>query len=481
MLWSLIKVIFFVGLAIGLSFGLSYVMEIPGGVRIAFDDIEVSLAPIGFILALLLLLMVFWILLKLSGLLVAVLRFVSGDETALTRYWGRKRERRGFDALAESMIALATGEGVKAMAQAAKAERLLKRPELTRLLSAQAAEKSGNGAKALEYYKEMLQDNSTRFVGIQGIMKQKLAEGDTETALKLAEKAFALRPAHHGNLDTLFLLQSDTADWSGARTTLSAKLRAKALPRDVAKRRDAVLSLADAKVAYDAGDKDAAREAALQANKLSPTLIPAAVLAARLLIEEDKKRLATKILKAAWQTMPHPDLATAFAALEPDEKPDARRKRFEQLARLQPAHRETKMLLAELALHEEDFPAARRAIGDLAEEMPTTRTLALMAAIERGSGSAEDIVRAILAKALSASRGDQWVCPACGHAHTEWSPTCHNCKAFDTLEWKQAAESEAEPMDAVLSFIVGATPISDASEEEEITPPVIIDAEIVES
>lgn len=478
MIWSLVKVIFFVGMAIGLSFGLSYVLETPGGVRIAFGDQEISLAPIGFILALLLLLTTFWILLKLSGLLVAVLRFLMGDETALTRYWGRKRERRGFDALAEGMVALASGESTKAMAQAAKAERLLNRPDLTRLLSAQAAEQSGDDTRALEYYKEMLQDNRTRFVGVRGILKQKLAEGDTDTALKLAEKAFALRPAHHDNLDTLFLLQSEAADWSGARTTLSAKLRAKALPRDVAKRRDAVLSLADAKVAYEAGNHTAARESALQANKMAPTLVPAAVLAARILIEDGAKKPATKLLKAAWQSLPHPDLATAYAALEPDEPKEARRKRFEQLANLHPSHHETKMVLAELALSEEDFPAARRAIGDLAEEMPTTRTLALMAAIERGSGSDEAVVRAILAKALSANRGDQWVCSVCGHAHTQWSPTCHNCSAFDTLEWKQPAQSEPEPMDAVLPFIVGATPI--ATKIEPDSELVIIDAEVVD-
>lgn len=478
MIWSLVKVVFFVGMAIGLSFGLSYVLETPGGVRIAFGGQEISLAPIGFILVLLLVLATFWTLLKLSGLLVALLRFVMGDETALTRYWGRKRERRGFDALAEGMVALASGEGTKAMAQAAKAERLLGRPDLTRLLSAQAAEQSGDGKRALGYYKELLQDDRTRFVGVQGILKQKLASGDTETALKLAEKAFALRPAHHGNLDTLFLLQSEAADWSGARTTLAAKLRAKALPRDVAKRREAVLLLADAKAAFDVGNQDMARESALQANKMAPTLVPAAVLAARILIEDGSKKQATKILKAAWQSLPHPDLATAFAALEPDEAPAARRKRFEALANLHPTHPETKMLLAELALSEEDFPSARRAIGDLAEETPTTRTLALMAAIERGSGSGEDVVRAILAKALSASRGDQWVCSSCGHAHIEWSPTCHNCSAFDTLEWKQPAESEAEPMDAVLPFIVGAIPIETAPEPD--AEPIIIDAEVVD-
>ena len=462
-----------------MSFGLSYILETPGGVRIAFGGQEISLAPIGFILALLALLAAFWILLKLSGFLVAVLRFVTGDETALTRYWGRNRERRGFDALAEGMLALASGDGAAAIAKAAKAERLLNRPELTRLLNAQAAELSGNSARALDHYKEMLQDDRTRFVGVQGIMKQKLAQGDTDTALKLAERAFALRPKHHGNLDTLFALQSETADWAGARTTLSAKLRAKALPRDVAKRRDAVLSLADAKVAFDNGDTENAKNLALEANKLAPTLVPAAVFAAQMLNEEGAKRPATKILKAAWQSAPHPDLVNAFAALEPDENLEARRKRFEQLAKLHPVHRETKMLLTELALTEEDFPAARRAIGDLAEEFSTTRTLALMAAIERGSGGEETVVRAFLAKALSASRGDQWVCSGCGHAHVEWAPTCHNCKAFDTLEWAQSDEIDADkPMDSVLPFIIGAAPNEPAS--DPVQAPVIIDAEVVD-
>lgn len=473
MIWSLVKIVFFVGLAISLSFGVSYILETPGGISIAFGDAEYRLAPIGFILALMAMLAIFWILLKLSGLLVAVLRFFTGDETALQRYWGRNRERRGFDAMAESMLALAAGEGAVAATKAAKAERLLNRPELTRLLNAQAHEMAGNRPRALEFYKEMLSDDKTRFVGVQGILQQKLDEGDTDTALKLAEKAFALRPNHHGNLDTLFALQSEHSDWAGARRTLSAKLKSKALPKDVAKRRDAVLSIADAMVALEAGDTEAARISAIQANKMAPTLVPAAVLAARMLIEAGSKRTAARTLKATWEANPHPDLATAFAAIEPDETPEDRRKRFQVLTQLHPEHKETTLLLTELALAEEDFPAARRALGDLAETDPTTRTLALMAAIEQGSGADEGVVRAFLAKALSANRGEQWVCSSCDHAHSTWSPTCDRCNAFDTLEWKQPLTSQTNsPMDAVLPLIVGATP------ELVISEPDILDAEV---
>ena len=479
MIWSLIKAVVFIGLAIGLAFGLTQILETPGSVRIAFGGREFNLEPIGFVVAILILLLAFWLLLKIAGFLVALLRFITGDETAISRYWGRSRERRGYDALAEGMIALASGEGATAIARANKAERLLKRPELTRLLNAQAAEMSGDRDQAMKYYKELLQDDRTRFVGVRGILKQKLEAGDTETALKLAEKAFGLRPKHHGNLDTLFALQSETADWAGARNTLNAKQRAKALPKDVVTRRDAVLSLADAKLSMEAGDAEAARNQVLHANSLVPTLIPAAALAARVQAENGNKRAATKIIKAAWQEMPHPDLVAAFGAIDPDETLVARHKRFEQLIKLHPEHPETKMLQAELALADEDFPTARRAIGDLAETHPTTRTLAIMAAIEQGSGADETVVRAFLARALSASRGEQWVCTACGHAHTEWTPTCANCKGFDTLEWKEPPTSENDaPMDAVLPLVMGKPeePTEDAPIDVD-NPVEIIDAD----
>ena len=125
--------------------------------------------------------------------------------------------------------------------------------------------------------------------------------------------------------------------------------------------------------------------------------------------------------------------------MEPNETPEARRKRFDSLdIHAAPAHPESRLLSAELALAAEDFPAARKALGDLAETDPTTRSLALMAAIERGQGAPDAVVRGWLARALDASRGPQWICDKCNQVHTAWVPVCENCGAFDTLDWKTA-------------------------------------------
>ncbi|MBD3678709.1 MAG: heme biosynthesis protein HemY [Rhodobacteraceae bacterium] len=479
MLWSLFKILLFIGLITALSFVAGYLMEVEGGVRISIATQEFNLEPLQATVVLLALILAIWVLLKLVGLLVAIFRFLHGDETAISRYLHRNRERKGFEALADGLMALASGEPRLAMSRASKAEKYLRRPELTDLVAAQAAEMAGDTRKAGEVYKRLLRDDRTRFVAVRGIMKQKLAEGDTDTALKLAAKAFALKPSHEDTQDVLLKLQAEAHDWQGARATLAAKYKYGFLPRDVHKRRDAVLALSEAKDVLDDGNSIEAREAAIEANRLSPDLIPAAVMAARGYVEEGKSRYATRVLKKAWGVQPHPDLAAAFAEIVPDESPTDRVTRFQTLTRQQPEHPETKMLAAELLIAAEDFPAARRALGDLASADPTTRSLTLMAAIERGEGGDDAVVRAWLTKALSASRGPQWVCENCHNIQAPWAPVCDNCGGFDTLAWTVPPSGGTQmpgPTD-MLPVLVGRGSVSAA----EPVPAGIEDAETIDA
>ncbi|WP_372833526.1 heme biosynthesis protein HemY [Puniceibacterium confluentis] len=475
MLWSLIKIVFFVALVAALTLAAGYLMESTGGVQITLAGTEYTLGPLQSVLAAMVLVFAVWVAFKLLSLLIAVLHFLNGDETSLSRYFDRNRERKGYQALSEGLMALASGEGRVAMAKASKAERYLHRPELTDLITAQAAEMNGDRAKAEQVYKRLVQRDETRFVGVRGIMKQKLAQGDTETALKLAERAFVLKPKHEEVQDILLKLQAQKADWVGARKTLNAKLKHGSLPRDVHKRRDAVLALSEAKDILDSGKSIEAREAAIAANKASPDLIPAACMAARGFVAEGRTKNAVRLLKKAWQVQPHPDLAAAFAEIVPNETPVERLKRFRQLTAIRPEHRETRLLTAELNLAAEDFPEARRALGDLIETDPDTRVLAIMAAVERGEGAPDAVVRGWLTKALTAPRGPQWVCENCNNIHNAWTPVCENCGAFDTLSWKSPPQSASSmPTGAeMLPLLVG-------EDETPSAEPVAVDAELVE-
>jgi len=435
MLWSLVKIVVFVGLVAAVAFGAVLIMETDSRVTLTAAGAEFTLGPLQSVIAAVALLVLVWLILKVAGLVVAITRFLNGDETALSRYFDRNRERKGYRALADGMLALASGEGRLALVKAGRAERYLKRPELTGLLSAQAAEMAGDRRKAEKVYKALLADERTRFVGVRGLMKQKLSEGDTDTAMKLAERAFVLKPSHGETQDTLLRLQAGLEDWRGARETLQAKLRHGNLPRDGFRRRDAVLALSEARGKIALGQSEEAFADALEANRRSPDLAPAAVLAARFYIGEGKMRYAAGVIRKAWNAAPHPDLAAAFADIAPDETPEARVGRFAALTRAHPDHPETRMLNAGLLIAAGDFPAARRALDDLHETVPSMRAMILMAAIERGEGADDEVVRGWLTRALTAPRGPQWVCENCQSIHAEWRAVCENCSSFDTLSW----------------------------------------------
>ena len=477
MIGSLTKIIFFIIIIATVSIAAGAIIDAGGVITMQFASYEVSLTPIqgiiGIILCLSILLAAKWIF----GIIVAIFKFFNGDETAITRYFNKNKEERGYKALADSMVSMAAGEGKDAINNANRAERLLKRPQLTNLVSAQAAEKFGDNKRALKYYKRLLKNDQTRFVGLQGLLKQKLLEGDTETALLLAEKAFSIRPKHEQTLNILFDLQTEKLDWKGAQKTIKANVRAGKLPKDVGLRREAILLLADAKEMLEAGEIDKGKAAAIAANKSSPDLIPAAILAAEMYMLENNKRFASRVLKKTWGLNPHPDLATAFAEINLKESSSERRKRFNPLIKLKSEHSETKLLIAELAIGDEDFPAARRAIKNLTSTNPTVRSLALMAAIEKGEGADEKTVRAWLNKALTASRGPQWVCEKCSNIHSSWHPRCGNCETFDSLSWKEPLTDDAKLTNEMLDFTAGVLTGSESS-----PPPMskIDDAEVVD-
>lgn len=437
MFLSLLKILFFFAVVLAIALGAMQLSETGQMLRLEYAGTEIVLTPVKAIIALLVLMIAAWVVFKALGLVLAFLRFIAGDETAIDRYFARSRERKGYDALGEGMLAVASGEGKLAQDKATKAAKYLDKPHLTNLLAAQAAEVAGDNAKAGAVYRQLLEDDRTRFVGVRGLMRQKLAQGDTSTALQLAQKAYALKPRHKEIQDTLLDLEMKEHDWKGARKLLKDKRRQGDLPQDVHLRRDAVLALQEASEVLATGNSISAREAAISANRASPDLIPAAVLAARSYIAQKDFRNASRVLEKTWSVRPHPDIAAAYAEIVPDETPAARLKRFDRLVKKNPDNEESRLLKAELLLAAEDFPGARRALGDLAETHPTVRTLSIMAAVERGEGADDSVVRGWLAKALTASRGPQWVCDSCHNVMADWAPVCDSCGGFDTLTWRE--------------------------------------------
>ena len=399
-------VLIILGVILTGAFALDFLLNKEGSLALTFDGtvweltlFEAAIAVTVGILALLLAIVV-------VKLLLALFLFIIGRKDAFGTFFSRRREQSGLDALSKSMVALAAGDAKLAKKKAALAERKLMRPELTRLINAQAAELAGDDAKAETYYKALMADDSTAYVGAHGLIGKAMEAGETDRALRLAQFAKEIAPKDEATLETLYTLQSQKFDWEGARKTLADQRRAQHVPKIEAARREAALVLAQSEDAEREGEEENARALAVEAAKLDVTNVNAVSTAVRHLVGSGSKRAASKLVTDAWRAHPHPVLAAAFASIEPDEAPAQRRRRFEGLFNLHPEHDETRFVRAELALVSEDFAGARAAIQDLRETEPSARSCAIMAAVSRGEGEPEHVVRAWLARALGAPRGD---------------------------------------------------------------------------
>ena len=111
MLLSALKILIFFAVVLCLALGAVQLSETGHALRLVYAGTEYTLGPVQALIALVLLLAAGWIAFKVLGLALAFIRFLMGDETAIDRYFARSRERKGYEALSEGMLAVASGGG----------------------------------------------------------------------------------------------------------------------------------------------------------------------------------------------------------------------------------------------------------------------------------------------------------------------------------------------------------------------------------
>ena len=119
MLYSLAKILLLILIVVLLASGLAYLLDAKdiflGEVQATISGTEYTLSPLQAVLFLVALTVLIWIVLKLLSFTFSLLRFINGDDTALSRFFSKNREKKGYKALADGMLALASGEGRVAM------------------------------------------------------------------------------------------------------------------------------------------------------------------------------------------------------------------------------------------------------------------------------------------------------------------------------------------------------------------------------
>lgn len=291
------------------------------------------------------------------------------------------RRERGIAALTRGLEAAAAGDGEDAAHHARVARRNLDDVALTRLLTAQAAQLTGDKAAAKESFSAMLAAPETEFLGLKGLYAQAIAAGETDAAKSHAERAFRLRPNAAWAFQSVFDLGLERGAWNETREAVISAQKNKVIEEPRATRARAALLTADAYAAADPASAMSEAEAAL---KLAPDFTPASVLAARLAMEDGKTGKAAKILETGFTASAHPALIKLYDRLYKDETSEKRAGKLTKLAEKNPAADEAALLKARAATLLEDWQGAVDALEAHVTKTASPAAFSLMAKAAAG-------------------------------------------------------------------------------------------------
>jgi HemY protein len=405
----------------------------PGQVQIAWQDWQID-TSVGVLIIVLVLLVL--LLSGLAGLVAALLRL----PRTMRRRRHERRRRAGEAAMTRGLVALAAGNPAEAQLQAYRAEKLLERSAVPLLLAAEAAERQGDKAVARRYFAALSERPDAAFIGLRGLLALALREGQTEIALRLAERAQRLRPDVPWVTETLLRLQARAGQWDAARDTLAAARRRGVMPAARVRHHRGVVLYELSGAAERRGARREAAALAAQAQVQAPDLAAIACHHAQLLHGIARSRAAARAMERAWRSAPHPDLAHTYLEIHPEVGPLERATLLQRLAAQHPDGAESHLVLAEAALAAQLWGEARRHLNAVAAGSgpsgPSRRLCLMMARLEESDGDGAFRAREWRDRALSAAPDPCYICAACGVESGEWHSLCPRCGDFDTLAWR---------------------------------------------
>src|SRR5262245_31469048 len=435
----MIRVLVYLAVVALLAFGAVWLADRPGDVAITWqgERVETSVMVLAAAVAAIAIgAVVLWSILR---------AIVRAPDAIAARLRARRGERR-YHAVSHGLIAVGSGDMRSARRFTHDANRFAPGAPLTLLLSAQAAQLSGDRAAAAAHFQRMAGRDDTRVLGLHGLFVEAQRRNDAAAALLYAEEAAKHGSAPGGAGPAVLEMRCGAGDWAGALTRLERNYASGLVDKAAYRRQRAVLLTAQALALEESfslptSDKsdvgrERAKTLALEAVKLAPTLIPAAALAGRLLAAAGERRKAARTIEAAWRANPHPDLDDAY--LRPGDSAREKLERIEALAAMAPGDAEAAIAVARAALDAKEFTVGKQALAPFTTS-PTKRVAALMAALELQSGD-EGRGREWMARALNARRDPAWT--ADGFVSDHWLPISPVTGRLDAFEWKDPLAGE---------------------------------------
>lgn len=423
----MLKVVLFLLAAVVILAAAWFLAAVPGHVVASIGALTIETStPVAIIVLVLLVITVLALLRLLRGVL--------GIPRTGAAWRRRHRRAVGEQAVTRVLVALAAGEQGTARKEARRARDLLGDSPQTLLLVAEANRLSGREDEAEKAFRDLAKQKDASFLGLRGLLRQAVDRGDWSEAQAIAKQAEAAHPGTAWLRQQRAELALQTENWAEALELVGADPR----------RPTYYVAAADAEP-----DPVRALKLAKQAWKQDPGFLPAALAYATRLRANGHEKRAQSCIIDAWRKAPHPDLAEFAMAPESDKL--ARALAAKRLAAVNPAHPESRLLLAHVALDAGLTGEARHQVQIAEAEGLNQRRLCLLLAEieeqERGDTEAGRLAqRDALRRAASAEPDPHWECTNCHTERAAWHPKCSLCGSVGSIQWLSSVRTSGLPV-----------------------------------
>ncbi|MEH2504940.1 HemY protein [Bradyrhizobium sp. AZCC 1578] len=417
-------ILFLLLIALGAA-GAAWIAEQTGDVVLSWGGYRAQTTLPVFMLAL-------GIVIVAAMMLWATLRGLWRTPQRIRRNRRERRQARGRHAITQGLLAIGHGDSTAARIHADAARKHAAHDPLALLLHAQSAQLDGDREGAQRAFRAMAEREDTRLLGLRGLFIEAQRADDPVAAVMLAEEALKLSPSSSWASHAVLGFCCAKGDWGGALKILDNNQSAGLIDKATYRRQRGVLLTARA-LELEKVDRDLARESVMEAVKLAPTLVPAAVLASKFESEAHQVRRSMRLVETAWLAQPHPDLADAYAHVKLGDSARQRLVRVETLAAKVPGHIEGALAIARAAIDASEFTKAREALAPFIAQ-PTQRVALLMAEIERTEHGDSGRARAWTLRAVRALHDPAWT--ADGYVSDRWRPVSPVTGRLDAFQWQ---------------------------------------------
>ena len=416
----MIRIILFLLLIALAAAGAAWLADQPGDLVLNWGGLRLTSRQPMYLLGLVI------VVAMVAGMILRGLWKIPGR---IRRGQRERRHARGRHAITQGLLAIGHGDSSAARAHAEVARRHAGGDPLALLLHAQSAQLDGDRDGAQRAFRAMAERADTRLLGLRGLFIEAQRADDPVAAVMIAEEALKMSPSSSWASHAVLGFCCAKGDWAGALSIIDNNQTAGLIDKATYRRQRGVLLTARA-LELETVDRDLSRSSAMEAVKLAPTLIPAAVLSAKFESEAHQVRRAMRIVETAWLKQPHPDLADAYSHVRLGDSARQRLVRVETLAAKTPGNIEGALAIARAAIDAAEFGKARAALEPFTAA-PTQRVALLMAEIERSEHGDSGRARAWTLRAVRALHDPVWT--ADGYVSDRWRPVSPVTGRFDEI------------------------------------------------